>query len=301
MSTIQTLPETSTTPIIETHHDFLLSRVRRNKFTKALVAEVEAFRPKIDAAKAEERELQMAELEASAAVIFADQDLDESVDLVADNVDRKSLLGMRLFGDLRPSELKRPLLGGELAIVKTWPEALAEADKKILKDYAPVMQERVDVALAAEDEKKAATSKLANFRAVGTRPKLCEEFNAFRKSIFGKLGEIQHANKLPSGWAESFFLKDTSEDLTVADLDRKIGAAKANVEALEKQRQALKDQEAKIEAAKAKALLREKTAKLEALQKAKAALEAKEKALLLELAGTLPEEPEGEGAAVKKE
>jgi len=289
MAGIQTLPATSTTATLEDHYRHLRSRIRRNKYTQALVAEVESFRSKIDAASAEERGLLDADAEANAAVIFADQDLDESVKLVADNVDRKSLLGARLFGDLRPSELKRPTLAGELEIVRTWPAVLAEADNKILEDHVPLVSARVNTGLAAQDEKKTSSSKLADFRAVGTRPKLCQELNALQKALYGKLGEIQHANKLPAGWAESFFLHDSAEDLTVAELDRKIGAVKANLEALEKQREAQKAHEAKLAENKAKAARREKMAKLEALQKTKAALEAKEKALLEDLAEEEPE------------
>jgi hypothetical protein len=46
-----------------------------------------------------------------------------------------------------------------------------------------------------------------------------------RKSLFGKLGEIQHEHKLGAGWAESFFLQDSAEELSLNQLDKKADLA----------------------------------------------------------------------------
>jgi hypothetical protein len=282
---IKTIPLNATTATVDEHFRFTYVRVRRSPHTKALVAEVEAFRAHIENALTEERTLLDAEAEAAAAVHFADRDLDDSVTFVAANTDTKSLLGARLFGDLRPSELRRPLLGGQLLVMTEWPSVLANTDKDVLKGHVPVLSQRVETAIAASEEKKKASQKLADFRTVGTRAKLNEAFNAFRKSLYGKLGDIQHVNgNLGAGWAESFFLQDTSEDLTIADLDRKIAAAEANLVAWKKQRDGLLALEEQLAAAKATAARQERRVKLDALQKAKAELEAKEAALLAALA-----------------
>ncbi|MDC0748712.1 hypothetical protein [Polyangium mundeleinium] len=285
MATIKTLPETATTSTSEEHFRHTVVHVRRSPHTQHLIAEVEAFHPRIDAAIAEEKNLLEAEAEAAAAVQFADRDLDDSVDFVGANVDRSSLLGARLFGDLRPSELKRPTLGGQLDIMRTWPEALAEADKAVLRDHAPVVAARAAAGVAAATEKKAATQKLVDFRTIGSRVKLNQDFNKLRKSLFGKLGEIQHAHKLGAGWAESFFLQDTADEPSLAQLDKKIGAVEGELDALKKQREALAAQEARIAAERTKAVQRQKKAKLETLQKLKADLAAQEAALLSELSG----------------
>jgi hypothetical protein len=277
------IPKNATTDTGDVELMHVESRVARNPYTKDLVPEVKAFRAKLDAARTEERGLLVADAEANAAVQFADQDLDESVEFVGDNTDRKTLLGGRLFGDLRVSELKKPVLGGELEVVSAWPDILAKSEKAVLEDHVPLLTQRVAAAVAASAEKKDTSNKLADFRAVGTRVKLNEEHNAFRKSLYGKLGEIQHANSLPSGWAESFFLQESSESLTVTELNRKVASTEAELEALKKQRDALKAQEEKIAAARADAVRKEKKAKLEALAKARAELEAKESALRAEL------------------
>ncbi|MDI3283782.1 hypothetical protein QHF83_10830 [Polyangium sp. 15x6] len=280
---VKTLPETATTATAAVHFRFMAARIRRNPLTQALVPDVDAFEPRIEATIAEERNLLEAEASATAVVQFADYDLDDSVDFVSANVDKRSLLAQRLFKDLRPSELKRPTLGGQLDIMQTWPEALAEADKAVLRDHAPVVATRAKAGEEAAKEKKTATQNLVNFRTIGTRVKLNQDHNKLRKSLYGKLGEIQHAHKLGAGWAESFFLQDSAEELTLSQLDKKIGAALAELDALKMQREALAAQEAKIAAQRAQAAQQEKKAKLEALQKLKADLAAQEAALLSEL------------------
>ena len=285
---IKTLPDTATTPTSAVHFRHMAARIRRNPFTQGLVAEVDAFESRIEAAIAEERNLLEAEASAAAAVQFADHDLDQSVDFVSANVDNRSLLGQRLFGHLRPSELKRPILGGQLDVMKTWPEALVEADKAVLKDHAPVVAARTQAGEAAANEKKTAALNLQNFRTIGTRVKLNQDHNKLRKSLFGKLGEIQHEHKLGAGWAESFFLQESSEELTLNQLDKKIIATEAELDALKKQREALAAQEAKNAAQRAQAEKQEKQAKLEALQKLKAELAAQEAALLSDLGEGAP-------------
>lgn len=168
--------------------------------------------------------------------------------------------------------------------MKTWPEALAEADKAVLKDHAPVVAARAQVGMQAADEKKSATQKLVDFRTIGTRVKLNQDHNKLRKSLYGKLGEIQHEHKLGAGWAESFFLQDSVEEPSLGQLDKKIGALEAELDVLKKQRETLAAQEARVAAQRAQAAQQEKKAKLEALQKLKAELAAEEAALLSELA-----------------
>ena len=280
---VKTLPETTTTPTSAVHFRHMAARIRRNPYTQNLVADVDAFEPRLEAAIAEEKNLLAAEASAAAAVEFADRDLDDSVDFVWANVEKGSLLAQRLFGDLRPSELKRPTLGGQLDIMKTWPEALTEADKAVLKDHAPVVSARAEVGTQAANEKKTAALNLQNFRTIGTRVKLNQDHNKLRKSLFGKLGEIQHEHKLGAGWAESFFLQESAEELTLNQLDKKIAATTAELDALQTQREALAAQEAKIAAQRAQAEKQEKQATLEALQRLKAEVAAQEAALLSEL------------------
>lgn len=284
MAGIIAVPLNATTATTDEHYKFTLVRIRRCPHTKSLIPDVESFRPRIDAALAEERSLIEADMEAAAGVQFTDRDLDDSATFVAANVDLKSLLGARLFGDMRPRDFRRPQLGGQLQTMAEWPSALIESEKEVLVSHVPLLTQRVAAGQASSEEKKSTTQKLADFRAVGTRVKLNEAFNAWRKSLYGKLGDIQHANpSLGPGWAESFFLHESSDEPTVADLDRKIAAAEVDVERWKKQRDELNARETAVAAVRAAAIRKEKQAKLDALLKAQADIEAQAAALAAEI------------------
>lgn len=284
MAGIRTIPINATTETTEGHHLFTLLRVRQCPHTKTLIPEAESFRARIDAAKAEERTLIEADMEASAAVHFADRELDDSASFVAANVDLKSLLGTRLFGDQRPRDFRRPLLGAQIDAMKGWPAILTESGKDVLVAHVPLLSQRVDAGVIAAESKTKASANLANFRAVGTRVKLNEAFNAWRKALYGKLGDMQHANPaLGTGWAESFFMQESDEEPTLLELDRKIAAAELDLERLKKHREQLKAQEEAAAAARAAATRKEKQAKLDALRKAQAEIEEKAATLAAEI------------------
>ncbi|HRI70391.1 MAG TPA: hypothetical protein PK156_39435 [Polyangium sp.] len=284
MAGIKTIPLNATTDTVLEHYLPTLVRIRRCVHTHALIPDVESFRARIDDAMTEERKLREADLEASAAMHFTDRDLDDSATFVAANVDLKSLLGTRLFGDMRPRDFRRPLLGGQLEAMTAWPTVLQDSEKEVLRQHVPILAQRVATGQTAADEKKETTRRLADFRTVGTRVRLIEAFNAWRKSLFGKLGDMQHANPaLGTGWAESFFLQESADEPTVAELERKIAAAEVDIERWKKQRDELKAHEEATAAARAAAIRKEKQAQLEALQKAKADIEAKAAAIAAEL------------------
>jgi hypothetical protein len=273
---------------------FTLGRLRRHKLTKPLAAQLETLRPKLDAALAEELNLTAAEYEALAAVLFADDDLDDSVDFVTGNLSRTSVLYGRLMGDQRRSDLKKPILAGQLATMASWPSALAEVQNNvILKDHAAVVADRVKAGDLAAEEKNTVAQKFADFRTVGTRGKLVDEFNALRKSIYGQLGQIQHDNQLKAGWAESFFQQDSAEEMTLSELDKKIAGLEVQLTALKTQREEQAKQEEKLARDKEAAERRETQAQLAAVQKTQAELKEKEAALKAKL-GEAPPEPEPE-------
>ncbi len=168
--------------------------------------------------------------------------------------------------------------------MKEWPIALGSCDKEILVAHVPLLSQRVNAGQTASDEKKQTMQKLADFRAVGTRVELNEAFNAWQKSLYGKLGDMQHANPaLGSGWAESFFMHEAADEPTVLELDRKIAAAEVDLERWKKQRDELKAHKEATAATRAAALKKEKQAKLDALLKAKADIKAKADALAAEI------------------
>jgi chromosome segregation ATPase len=111
-----------------------------------------------------------------------------------------------------------------------------------------------------------------------------------RKSLYGRLGEIQHANpSLGSGWAESFYRNSGgSERVTLAEIERRIASAEIDLAGLRKQRDDLVAQEERDAQAQADAELAEKRARIEAARAAMAELAAE----IEELEGDLEPEPE---------
>lgn len=263
-------------------------RLRRHALTAALAAEFAAIRSEIEAAQAEEWTLVAARYEATAAAFFLDEELNAIVDGVSYTLlidfERDSPQYREFFHNQRPSDLKKPILGTQLSVMTKWPEALEKYSNEALKKYGVRLGTTLPAALAAANEVETTETALSNFRTMGTRAKLIQKYNALRKAIYGKLGEIQHAHNLDSGWAESFFRSGSSgERVTLSVLDRRIAAVEATLASLKKQREELAEREESAAKAKADAERAAKKARLEGLRKAQAELEAEAAKLETEL------------------
>jgi hypothetical protein len=264
------------------HYFFTLARLQSHPLTQPLAAEFMAFRPFIDAAQAEELALLENRYRIEAAVQILDDALDGIVDSVDSTLrlelryDRSSPIYLRFFGSLQPSELKRPMLGGQLETMRAWPSALEESSHPTLQQHGATLQAKLAEADAAEAEKQRVTQQLADFRVLGTRAKLIDRFNAVRKSLYGKLAEIQHGNAgLGSGWAESFFRgSGSAERLTIREVERRIASAEVELASLRTQRDELVAQEERAAQARAEAERAEKRARLDAARAAAAELAA---------------------------
>lgn len=275
MAGITTIGQRTSIPTLYDHYFFTLARLRKHALTQPLAAELEALRPELDAAQAEELGLAAAQYEAEAAVQFVDDALDGIVDGVANTLltelrgDRNAPLYLRYFGSQRPSEVKRPTLGGQLDTMRSWPPALAESTSPVLRDYGTSLAERLGEADAAAETKQRAAQQYKDFRVLGTRARLIDRMNAVRKSLYGKLGEIQHAEpSLGTGWAESFFRGSSSTRVTLTVLDRRIAAIETELAALRTQRDELAAQQERVAQAQAEAEEAEKRARLEAARAA---------------------------------
>ncbi len=296
MAAIQTLTPRTAIPTLYGLFFYTLGKLKRQPLTQALAPEFAAFRPQIDAAMSEELGLTEAQFEIDAAIELADDDLDLTVEevrafvLIEANQNRKAPVFRLYFGNQRPSDFKRPILGTQLDLMKPWPESMKTSVNSALQQHAPIAEARIKTAIDCTTEKTEIDRKLTEFRAVGTRAKLIEKFNALRKATHGKLGEIQHANpKLGTDWADSFFRQASgSEKITLKILDQRIAAAEAQLSALKEQRKQMADQEEAAARAQAEAERQEKLFALEAKRKAAEAL-AEEMA---ELEAELGQDPE---------
>ncbi len=127
-----------------------------------------------------------------------------------------------------------------------------------------------------------AQSRLDAF-ALGARAAFVDKVNAARKLTYGKLAEIEHSQpkgKLPSGFAERFFLHDTGgRAASTADVERTILRLQKKLDHHQGVLAEMKQKQVTAEKAKQDAALADKQAKLAAAQK-KAAEAAKELAAL---------------------
>ena len=283
MAGIKTIGHRTSIASLYKHYYFTLSMLTRHPLTGRLAPGLEAIRPDLDAAQLEEQRLIWNEYDANAAVKLIDRALDSIVDGVDNNLlidlkrDRNSPIYLRYFGPRRPSDLKRPRLGAQLESMRGWPPSLLDSPNPILQQYGAQLQTTIAEADAAAAAKQRNSQELTDFRVTGMRARLIDRFNAVRKSLYGQLGEIQHATaSLGSGWAESFFRNGGgNERVTLAEIERRIASAEADLASLRQRRDerlAQKEREADAQAEAEKA---EKLARLEAARLAMAELAAK--------------------------
>ena len=286
---------TATLDTLRAHWRFTLSRLKSDPNGAPYVADLSAFEASWDAADKKERMLDDAVAHAEAGAVFADGGLDRLVDqvTVAIHGGKKPNLSLPLnrlyFGALTPSQLKRPILGTELAQIHGWPQLLGQASQPELSALAPAAAAAMQPADAAAGALSKALSERDTFRLSGDRTKLFDAFNALTARTHAGLKALalEHPElKLGTTYAESFFLHSTGSRFgkTVAEASAAADKLKAKAANAQKHHDALVAKAAAHEAAlkeheKAKADLavaKRLTADAKKAQKA-AALKAKKK------------------------
>ena len=282
MAGITTLGHDTSVPALYDQYYYSLSLLTRHPLTQALTPDLVAVRPDLDAVQAEEQRLFWNQYDADAAMKLSDRVLDGIVDGVDSTLlidvqrNRNAPMYLRYFGARRASDLKRPRLGRQLDTMRDWPPSLLDSQNPILQQYGTQLAAAIIEADAAETAKKRNAQELTDFRVSGMRARFIDRFNAVRKSLYGRLGEIQHANaSLGAGWAESFFRNSgSSERVTLGELERRIASAERDLAALRKQRDERLAQQEREAEARAEAELAAKLARLEAARIAMAELAA---------------------------
>jgi hypothetical protein len=268
--------------------------LKANLATAQLALPFSALRVEIRKRRDEEAKLLDALAFARALVVSADDTLNGLVDetkkavLAASGQDYAAPLYRQLFGGQSPSELKKPVLGAQLAAMRVWVGPLGAADAAALNaistDLVPAIA-KADEALTAVS---LAEQNMDAFVA-GARATTISETNALRKLTKGKISEMAHARpefQLPADFADRFFLASSgSRAPTAAELGQSIARAEAKVERLKAQLAAMKDKEAKLLKSKQEAELAEKQAELDAAQKKAAAATEEIARLKAELEG----------------
>jgi hypothetical protein len=188
---------------------------------------------------------------ADAMVEEADDGLDDYVDEF-DAYARRRVKGnlkdpfyLFFFGEKRPHDLKRPVLGGQLETMRHWVAPLnATAGDDEASKLAAKLDGLIVKADAALVEQSEVSEKIMAFRTQGERKAFVDKFNALRKSTEDKLAELPHANpeaKLPGHFASRFFKhapkrgKTAARELTSEDLKARLAEAEGEVAAVRQQ------------------------------------------------------------------
>lgn len=288
----------SSLDVLMEHNVYTAAKVAAHPLTRYLEPEYNAFQSKWFVVDVTETKLWIDILKGSARIAVADDALDSLVDhisnalLILTNGDREAALYSVYFNGKNPSELRRPVLGNQLAFMRNWVSSLKESPHDSLKKLGD------ELALAVESADKAvaelAAAKMANrqFRTIGERRALVDELNAMQKRNSGKIAEIPHTEAgkgLSNTFQESFFKKssrkpsagDEEKGWTSVDLIAAIAESEGRTEELRARLAdtlaAEKVAEARKSTQEAKKVARDE--KRAALKKAQEELDAAEKAL----------------------
>ncbi len=242
--------------------------------TAALALPFAPLRTNLHKQKTDEGTLTDNILLARALAWSADDDLNRLVDdtknavLSLSNGDYQAPLYKQLFTGQSPSDLKRPLLGSQLATMRTWIGPLGAAANADLSAIGIRLTAAITKADDAETKMALAQQAMDVFIA-GPRTACINDCNALRKLTYGKLGEITHGNaEVPSDFADRFFMTNGGSRAP------SIGELTLSVERL---RAKLKRQEAHLDAMKEKAALQVKARQEAELAERKTRLDAAQK------------------------
>ncbi|MFO0761652.1 MAG: hypothetical protein U0359_34740 [Byssovorax sp.] len=271
-----------------------LARLKANPLTTDFAQAFVTFQDDWGKVNTQEISLRIALISANAAVNAVDDQLDPLVDALAAAVllqtknDRKAPLYQLYFGNQRPSELKRPVLGQQLETMRGFLPSLATSPVTTLTEIGQSMAMLIDEADIAVKALAKAEQENRDFRAVGPRKALIDQLNAQRKLTYGQLSEMPHAlpdEHLPATFAEQFFRHDKGRSngkaATLADLAELVKSKEAELAALKEE--LLAAQQKEEAAAKAKAQLESDKAALAQAEKDAAEAAAKVEALKAKL------------------
>lgn len=183
----------------------------------------------------QEKTLWIEILKAAAMIVAADNRLDALVDKLLHALEGEGNEKLREFilKGKRPSDIKRPVLRGQLAQMKTWVGTLNESGKPAIIAIGAEIDVATQDADGAERALADAKRRAGQFRSIGERRAFVDALNALRKGTHGALAELPHAQPelgLPNGFAELFFKpvraprRDDGEPKTAAEAADRVAA-----------------------------------------------------------------------------
>jgi hypothetical protein len=270
-------PERTTLEDLVGEIRYTLVRLRLHPQGVGLVPRFEPLLAEAQQAHLQEMTLRAALDEAEVALGWRDENLDIVVRAIAATIlkivgnERRDPLYQRYFGNQSPSEITRPVLGKELATVRTWVESLAASPHDELKQLADLLEERVTAADIAIETQQTERQRLSDFRLLGARQRIFERTNAERKEAYGVLSKLPYAEPTfaqgpgrqePGDFGNRFFRALRRRDNEPMDVDEA-------TEAVERVRKTLAEAETELKAA-------QERARTEAAEKAQRAADKEE-------------------------
>lgn len=280
------------------HNTFSSTKIAAHPLTANLAPEYDAFQVKWFQVQTKEILLWIDMLKAAARIVVADDALDTLIDRISNAIlvitdnDREAALYVFYFNGRTPSDCRKPVLGNQLAQMRAWTPSLKSSPHASLQALGAELEQAVANADQAVADLALAKTANREFRTVGERRALIDEFNAMQKRNAGKIAEIPHTEAgkhLPNTFHEGFFKKssrptsteDEEKTWTSADFLVAIAESEGRTEELKaKLSEAIateKAQEAKKATREAKKAARDEKAL--ALKKAQDELAAAEKDL----------------------
>lgn len=279
------------------HNTFTGTKVEAHPLTAFLAPEYAAFQAKWLQVKEKEILLSVAISRAAAKIVIADDLLDSLVDRISNAIlaitgSKDAPLYQLYFQNKTPSERRRGVLGPQLEAMRGWVASLKASPHASLQALGAELEAAVAKADQAVEEYSLAKTANREFRTIGERRALVDEFNAMQKRNSGKIAELPHTDAgkgLPNTFQDGFFKRArrsdgekemSKEDLLIAISESEIRAADLK----EKLSELMAAEKASEEAKKTLAGKQSKVDELaEAAKKAQADLDAAKKELEAEL------------------
>jgi hypothetical protein len=219
------------------------TRLRSYPFLQTQADQHEALLPPWTQLTQAELDIIRALMEAEARKVVVDDRLDVvstgigGTVLIENGGDRSSPVFVRYFGTVQPSRFKRPVLGEQLATMRTWVLSLLQSSPALQAygvQLAAVVVE-ADAVVQAESE---AQRRLADFQ-LDERKEFIDRYNGLRQVLYGQLAELPHTRReleLPRDFAHRFFLRATSQRRpTIATLENDVARLRTQLQKAEGQ------------------------------------------------------------------
>jgi len=250
MGSAGTIPYTMPLRTMLEHLAFTLARLLANDLSKSLAPAWEQLEADWYAVNAKEIACAVAIQKAMGRCVGADERLDIFVDrhaaqlLIRTNNDRTAPIYTFYYKDKRPSDLRRPILGNQLFVMRGWIDPLKTSTDLDFQKMGMELTVLVSDADTAQTGFAAAQQAKSEFQKLGERKHWVDRFNALRRETYGTLAKMPSELTdayLPATFADRFFKAVSEytpkEELTSSELTQIITEKQSELEEFKAQLQ----------------------------------------------------------------